>query len=52
MKTSILFAAIIASAQSAPIVSAQEKSASAKLSVDIDKQMRQMCADMKNSSAD
>ena len=49
MKTSILVAAIVACALSAPIVSAQEKSAPAKpaMSMDMDKQMPQMQENMK-----
>ena len=47
MKTSILFAAIVACALSAPIVSAQEKSAPAKPSMGMDKQMPQMQDNMK-----
>ena len=49
MYTSILVAAIVACALSAPIVSAQEKSAPAKpaMSMDMDKQMPQMQEKMK-----
>ena len=49
MKTSILISAIVACALSAPIVSAQEKSAPAKpaMSMDMDKQMPQMQENMK-----
>ena len=49
MKTSILVAAIVACALSAPIVSAQDKSAPAKpaMSMDMDKQMPQMLENMK-----
>ena len=49
MKTSILISAIVACALSAPIVSAQEKSAPAKpaMSMDMDKQMSQMQQNMK-----
>jgi hypothetical protein len=47
MKTSILFAAIVACALSAPIVSAQEKPAPAKPSMGMDKQMPQMQENMK-----
>ena len=49
IKTSILVAAIVACALSAPIVSAQEKSAPAKpaMSMDMDKQMPQMQDNMK-----
>ena len=49
MKTSILISAIVACALSAPIVSAQDKSAPAKpaMSMDMDKQMSQMQQNMK-----
>ena len=49
MKTSILVAAIAVCALSAPIVSAQEKSAPAKpaMSMDMDKQMPRMQENMK-----
>jgi hypothetical protein len=49
MKTSILVAAIVACALSAPIVSAQEKAVPAKpaMSMDMDKQMPQMQENMK-----
>ena len=49
MKSSILVAAIVACALSAPIVSAQEKSAPAKpaMGMDMDKQMPQMQEKMK-----
>jgi hypothetical protein len=47
MNTSILFSAIFACALSAPIVSAQERSAPAKSSMDMDKQMPQMQENMK-----
>ena len=49
MKTSILVATIVACALSAPIVSAQEKSAPAKpaMRMDMDKQMTRMQENMK-----
>ena len=49
MKTSILISAIVACALSAPIVSAQDKSAPAKpaMSMDMDKPMLQMQENMK-----
>jgi len=49
MKTSILVAASVACALSAPLLSAQEKSAPAKpaMSMDMDKQMPQMQENMK-----
>ena len=49
MKTSTLLAAIVACAISAPIVSAQDKSAPAKpaMSMDMDKQMPQMQENIK-----
>ena len=48
MKTSILVSAIIASALSAPIISAQEKSAPAKpaMSMGVDRQMSKMKENM------
>ncbi len=49
MKTSILVSAIVAGALTAPIVSAQEKTAPAKpaMSMDMEKQMPQMQQNMK-----
>ena len=47
MKTSILFTTIVVCALSAPIASAQEKSAPAKPAMGMDKQMPQMQENMK-----